>query len=30
VGEGVITKDYGQLLASLGGKNCDYSLGEIA
>jgi uncharacterized protein YbjT (DUF2867 family) len=30
VGEGVITKDYGQLLASLGGNNCDYSLGEIA
>jgi nucleoside-diphosphate-sugar epimerase len=29
-GEGVITKDYGKLVDSLGGKNCDYSLGEIA
>ena len=30
VGEGVRTKDYGKLLKSLDGKNCDYSLGEIA
>lgn len=30
VGEGVKTKDFGQLLAGLGGKDCDYSLGEIA
>jgi uncharacterized protein YbjT (DUF2867 family) len=30
VGEGVVTKNYGQLIASLDGKNCDYSLGEIA
>ena len=30
VGDGVTTKDYGKLLKSLEGKNCDYSLGEIA
>jgi nucleoside-diphosphate-sugar epimerase len=30
VGDGVTTKDYGKLLKSLDGKNCDYSLGEIA
>ena len=30
VGQGVVTKDFGQLLRSLNGKNCDYSLGEIA
>lgn len=30
VGEGIVTKDYSKLIASLGGKNCDYSLGEIA
>ena len=30
VGEGVITKDYSKLIAGLGGKNCDYNLGEIA
>ncbi len=30
VGDGVRTKDYGKLLQSLDGKNCDYSLGEIA
>lgn len=29
-GEGVVTKDYAQLIAALEGKNCDYSLGEIA
>lgn len=29
-GEGLATNDYGELIASLGGKNCDYSLGEIA
>ena len=30
VGEGVVTKDYSKLIASLEGKNCDYTLGEIA
>ena len=30
VGEGVVTKDYSKLIASLEGKNCDYNLGEIA
>lgn len=30
VGDGVRTNDYGKLLQSLDGKNCDYSLGEIA
>ncbi|KAL7481985.1 hypothetical protein ACHAW6_007671 [Cyclotella cf. meneghiniana] len=30
VGEGVVTADYGKLLATLEGKNCDYSLGETA
>ncbi|KAL7471976.1 hypothetical protein ACHAXS_012293 [Conticribra weissflogii] len=30
VGEGDVTTDYEKLIASLGGKNCDYSLGEIA
>lgn len=30
VGDGVPTKDFGELLKSLEGKNCDYSLGEIA
>ncbi len=30
VGDGVTTKDYGKLLKSLDGKNCDYSLGDIA
>lgn len=30
VGEGDVTKDYGALVSSLEGKNCDYSLGEIA
>eukprot|EP00578_Thalassiosira_sp_NH16_P011202 CAMPEP_0181108580 /NCGR_PEP_ID=MMETSP1071-20121207/17705_1 /TAXON_ID=35127 /ORGANISM="Thalassiosira sp., Strain NH16" /LENGTH=301 /DNA_ID=CAMNT_0023192191 /DNA_START=57 /DNA_END=962 /DNA_ORIENTATION=+ len=30
VGDGVVTKDYAKLVASLEGKNCDYSLGEIA
>ena len=30
VGDGVGTKDYGLRLSSLEGKNCDYSLGEIA
>ncbi|KAL7526817.1 hypothetical protein ACHAXR_002062, partial [Thalassiosira sp. AJA248-18] len=30
VGDGVVTKDYSKLVASLEGKNCDYSLGEIA
>ena len=30
VGEGAITKDYSKLIAGLEGKNCDYSLGEIA
>ena len=30
VGEGVVTKDYSKLKASLEGKNCDYNLGEIA
>lgn len=29
-GEGVATTDYGKLLETLEGKNCDYSLGEIA
>ena len=29
-GEGEITKDFSALLAKLDGKNCDYSLGEIA
>ncbi len=30
VGDGTVTKDYALLLDSLAGKNCDYSLGEIA
>ena len=30
VGEGVCTRDYGRLLDCLEGRNCDYSLGEIA
>lgn len=30
VGDGVVTTDFGKLILSLGGKNCDYSLGEIA
>merc|ERR1719359_1827744 len=29
-GEGTVTTDYAALLETLGGKNCDYSLGEIA
>lgn len=29
-GDGVVTTDYGKLLETLEGKNCDYSLGEIA
>ena len=29
-GEGTVTKDYSKLVASLEGKNCDYSLGETA
>merc|ERR1719263_1562526 len=29
-GEGEVTTDFAALLAKLGGKNCDYSLGEIA
>ena len=29
-GEGVATTDYAKLLETLEGKNCDYSLGEIA
>jgi len=30
VGDGAVTKDYKKLMESLGEKNCDYSLGEIA
>ena len=30
VGEGTITTNFAALLEQLGGKNCDYSLGEIA
>jgi len=30
VGEGVVTEDYAKLIASLGGENADYSLGETA
>lgn len=30
VGEGRVTEDFSKLVDSLGGKNCDYSLGEIA
>ncbi|KAL3784972.1 hypothetical protein ACHAW5_010424 [Stephanodiscus triporus] len=30
VGDGVVTEDYSELIESLAGKNCDYSLGEIA
>ena len=30
VGEGQVTTDFSKLVDSLGGKNCDYSLGEIA
>ena len=30
VGDGVATTDYAALIDSLAGKNCDYSLGEIA
>jgi len=30
VGEGTVTEDYEKLMESLGEKNCDYSLGEIA
>jgi len=30
VGDGVVTKDYAQLIQTLGGMNCDYNLGEIA
>ena len=30
VGDGVVTNDYSELVESLAGKNCDYSLGEIA
>lgn len=30
VGDGAVTEDYEKLAASLEGKNCDYSLGEIA
>ena len=29
-GEGEVTTDFGALLEQLGGRNCDYSLGEIA
>lgn len=29
-GEGTITKDFAALVASLDGRNCDYTLGEIA
>ena len=29
-GEGTVTSDFSDLLDSLGGQNCDYSLGEIA
>uniref|UniRef100_A0A7S0NUE5 NAD(P)-binding domain-containing protein n=1 Tax=Calcidiscus leptoporus TaxID=127549 RepID=A0A7S0NUE5_9EUKA len=29
-GEGTVTADFAGLLDSLGGKNCDYTLGEIA
>ena len=29
VGDGVVTNDYSELVKSLAGKNCDYSLGEI-
>ena len=28
--EGAVTTDFGALLAKLEGKNCDYSLGQIA
>ena len=30
VGEGQVTEDFSKLIESLDGKNCDYSLGEIA
>lgn len=29
-GDGVPTTDFEDLIESLGGKNCDYSLGKIA
>lgn len=29
-GDGIVTKDYSILLDALDGKNCDYSLGEVA
>jgi uncharacterized protein YbjT (DUF2867 family) len=29
-GDGVVTTDFAALLAALDGKNCDYSLGEVA
>lgn len=29
-GDGVVTEDFSKLIESLEGKNCDYSLGEIA
>ena len=29
-GEGTVTTDFAALLDELGGKNCDYTLGEIA
>jgi nucleoside-diphosphate-sugar epimerase len=30
VGDGAVTRDYAALIESLAGKNCDYSLGEVA
>ena len=30
VGDGAPTRDFGALLDALGGRNCDYSLGEVA